>query len=83
MFIKPATRAVLDPDRREPLLVPDPERGDYLPKEGREVTPSDYWTRRVLDGDVKEATPPAQPPAEAAVPQTQTDARPPAARTKE
>ena len=32
--------------------VPDPDRGDTLPPEGREVEPTQYWQRRVLDGDV-------------------------------
>ena len=54
MFVKPAT-----PD----LRVPDPSKAgtpDYwLPADGREVEPSFYWARRVRDGDVVEATPPA------------------------
>jgi hypothetical protein len=32
--------------------VPDPEKGGYLPEEGREVEPNVYWLRRELDGDV-------------------------------
>lgn len=48
MFIKPAAGR----------QVPDPQRGDTLPPEGREVEPSQYWQRRVNDGDVVEA--PAQ-----------------------
>jgi hypothetical protein len=40
------------------LKIPDPAmRGTpdyYLPAEGREVQPSDYWTRRLRDGDVSE-----------------------------
>lgn len=32
--------------------VPDPERGDVLPEEGREVEPTQYWLRRFNDGDV-------------------------------
>jgi hypothetical protein len=49
------------------LLIPDPSmRGtpDYfLPTEGREVEPSEYWTRRLRDGDVHlagETAPPAE-----------------------
>ncbi len=38
--------------------VPDPDRGDALPPEGREVEPTQYWQRRVKDGDVVEAVPP-------------------------
>ena len=30
-------------------------RGDTLPPEGREVEPTQYWQRRVNDGDVAEA----------------------------
>jgi len=59
MFVKPA----------KGLQVPDPALRDFLPKEGRKVIPSEYWTRRLLDGDVKETDPPAEPPAEAAGPQ--------------
>ncbi|WP_424138168.1 DUF2635 domain-containing protein [Roseomonas chloroacetimidivorans] len=51
MFVKPARG----------LQVPDPELRDFLPKEGREVTPSEYWTRRVLDKDVTETHPPSTP----------------------
>lgn len=36
--------------------VPDPEKGGYLPEEGREVEPNVYWLRRVQDGDVTEET---------------------------
>lgn len=34
------------------LRVPDPILRDFLPAEGREVEPSDYWARRQRDGDV-------------------------------
>lgn len=47
MFVKPA----------QGLSVPDPERGDVLPPEGRTVEPNQYWQRRVADGDVVEASP--------------------------
>ena len=36
--------------------VPDPEKGGYLPEEGREVEPNVYWLRRIEDGDVAEVT---------------------------
>ena len=36
--------------------VPDPVRGDLLPSEGREVELTQYWQRRLNDGDVAEAT---------------------------
>jgi hypothetical protein len=45
MYVKPVS------GRR----VPDPEKGGYLPEEGREVEPNVYWLRRVQDGDVTEA----------------------------
>ncbi|WP_434626196.1 DUF2635 domain-containing protein [Pseudomonas sp. Z1-29] len=32
--------------------VPDPEAGDLLPKEGREVPDNAWWRRRQADGDV-------------------------------
>ena len=42
MFVKP----------KAGLRVRDPETRDFLPTEGREVSQSLYWTRRVLCGDV-------------------------------
>ncbi len=42
----------------EGRTVPDPERGDDLPAEGRDVRPSAYWARRLADGDVIEAKQP-------------------------
>lgn len=46
MYVIPAQGlVVIDPDR---LNTPD----DRLPPEGREVTESLYWHRRVRDGDV-------------------------------
>lgn len=48
MYVKPI----------EGRRVPDPARGDTVPPEGREVEPTQYWQRRVIDGDVVEATPP-------------------------
>ena len=35
--------------------VPDPDRGDFLPAEGREVEEKQYWYRRIADGDVIES----------------------------
>ena len=60
MFVKPADGLrVVDPAM---LGTPD----DFLPAEGREVQPSEYWTRRLRDGDVVAGTPPAadQPAAD-------------------
>lgn len=36
--------------------VPDPDRGGHLPPEGREVEPTQYWQRRLADGDVVDAS---------------------------
>ncbi len=44
MFIRPAPG----------LKVRDPDLRDLLPAEGREVPDSDYWIRRLRDGDVIE-----------------------------
>jgi hypothetical protein len=44
------------------LAVRDPELRDFLPAEGRTVPRSDYWLRRLADGDVVEATTPAPAP---------------------
>ena len=55
MFVVPASG----------LRIPDPsQRGTpayFLPPEGREVVPDDYWTRRLRDGDVHLAAAPAEP----------------------
>lgn len=53
MFVKPALG----------LTIRDPDMRDYLPAGGREVPNTDYWQRRVLDGDVVKATPGAAEPA--------------------
>lgn len=37
--------------------VPDPARGDLLPREGRNVEESSYWLRRLAAGDVEKASP--------------------------
>ncbi|GAB5992923.1 DUF2635 domain-containing protein [Aeromonas enteropelogenes] len=50
MFVKP----------NDGRSVPDPDRGDLLPDEGREVSQSQYWFRRQLDGDVSIALSPEQ-----------------------
>lgn len=56
MFVKPAAG----------LQVRDPVLRDLLPPEGREVPDYDpYWLRRLRDGDVIRATPPAQIQAQA------------------
>lgn len=37
--------------------IPDPDKGGFLPPEGRAVEASAYWLRRVSEGDVFEAKP--------------------------
>lgn len=51
MFIKPA----------EGMVIPDPDRHDNLPAAGRDVPASDFWMRRLRDGDVMTAEMPAEP----------------------
>lgn len=41
--------------------VPDPEAGDLLPVEGREVPDNAWWRRRKADGDVTLKADKAQP----------------------
>jgi len=39
------------------LRVRDPQMGDALPADGREVVDSTYWRRRLRDGDVTQGKP--------------------------
>lgn len=39
------------------LQIPDPDRRDHLPPEGREVPETAYWLRRIRDKDVERAAP--------------------------
>lgn len=48
MYVKPAPRQI----EGMPLVVRDPDFKDLLPPEGRDVPESDYWQRRLRDGDV-------------------------------
>lgn len=50
------------------VQVPDPDRGAILAPHGREVEPSQYWQRRLLDGDVVLAPMPATAPVPPAAP---------------
>lgn len=34
--------------------VPDPDKGGFLPPDGRHVELTSYWLRRLRDGDVEE-----------------------------
>jgi hypothetical protein len=61
MFVKP----------QDGRSVPDPDRGDLLPAEGREVSANQYWYRRQLDGDVVIVPQVEQEPTAEAAPQTQ------------
>lgn len=40
--------------------VPDPETGELLAAEGRDVPDDTYWRRRLADGDVTIPTPTAK-----------------------
>lgn len=49
---------------RKGLVVRDPDHGHaVLPEEGRHVALTDYWRRRLRDGDVIETEAPAAKPA--------------------
>jgi hypothetical protein len=56
MFIKPTPQAEGQP----PLKVRKMANG-YLQAEGEWVNTDSYWLRRLDDGDVVQATPPAEP----------------------
>lgn len=70
MYVKPT----------EGRAVPDPARGDTLPPKGREVEASQYWQRRLADGDVVESAP-EEDAADGDV-QTSAPAEPAPARNK-
>jgi len=53
MFVKPS---------RPDLRVLDPMCLDDLPPEGREVEPTQYWQRRIIENDVVQAIPEDAPP---------------------
>ncbi|MDO8776608.1 MAG: DUF2635 domain-containing protein [Burkholderiaceae bacterium] len=58
IFIKPTVQGGI------PLKVRKPMNG-HLATNGEWVNPESYWLRRIKDGDVEEAPPPADPvPAE-------------------
>ena len=56
MFIKPAPRR---DDPSQPMLVRRPDRVP-LRAEGEEVEETNFWHRRLRDGDVVPAEPPAK-----------------------
>lgn len=41
--------------------VPDPEKGGFLPPEGRAVEATTYWLRRLAEGDVAAVEPEPKP----------------------
>lgn len=41
------------------MKIRDPDLKDLIPDDGRDVPDTDYWRRRLRDGDVVEAKPPA------------------------
>lgn len=63
MFVKPAEgRQVRDPASKRPI-----------PAAGANVPQDSYWIRRLRDGDVVAANPPAAPPAHGADSQDKQD----------
>jgi len=57
MYVKPAPgRVVVDPARLKGR-----REEAFLPAEGRHVADSDYWIRRLRDGDAIETDPPIPP----------------------
>jgi hypothetical protein len=70
MYVKPAKRPehLKAPDAPDHLVVRDPISGQVMPAEGRHVPDGDlYWHKRLIEGDIVEAEPPA-PAAESAQP---------------
>jgi hypothetical protein len=49
MYVKPAPG----------FTIRDPDLFDFLPADGRDVPETDYWNRRLRDGDVVAAAAPA------------------------
>lgn len=43
--------------------VPDPDKGGFLPPEGRAVEATAYWLRRLVDGDIVEVVEASLKPA--------------------
>ncbi len=60
MFVTPTPYIDHDGQWQKARLIPDPDRGDILPEEGRDVPETDYWTRRLRDGDVVLGEPPTE-----------------------
>lgn len=56
MYVKAAPRLI----NGEPLVVRDPDLKDHLPPEGRDVPETDYWLRRLREGDAVLTEPPSE-----------------------
>jgi hypothetical protein len=64
----PLAHPILEPmpDRRwvlptdSTLMIPDRDRGGYLPINGAWVAWSPYWQRRLDEGSIGEGTPPSE-----------------------
>jgi hypothetical protein len=57
MFVRPASPELKIPIPGAPFAA------RFLPPEGAVVPEDEYWRRRVAEGDVVLADPPAEPPA--------------------
>lgn len=56
------------------LKVRDPISKDHLPLEGRTVTPSPYWTRRLTEGAIEVIEKVGEPQKKVALAKTSTGA---------
>lgn len=63
-YIKPNSEKKVE---GKPLQVYDPQRRDFLPPEGRMLTPTSYWLRMLRCGDAVKVSPPATEAAAAPV----------------
>jgi len=65
MFVRPALdrNATQEAGQPEPRLKVRKPIGKHLADAGEWVDRDSYWLRRLADGDVEEATPPAEPSA--------------------
>ena len=53
------------------LNIPDPDMGDFLPAEGRNVPETAYWLRRIKEKSVFKGSPTAKKtPAKSTTPET-------------
>ncbi len=59
IFVKPAVVTTENGDEVLPII--NPETGKPLPAEGMAVSPTPFWRRRLLDGDVVQVLVARQP----------------------